>query len=211
MNLGEIREMHLSDQTKSKTVAFAATSTSALALLALTQPAMAEEGFYGGISFGASSGAVPAMGSTSDPEDYSLGGLHGGAFVGYETSTAGGMATGLELAWTGPQEGDPDNLSYEYAYDVIFNIDAKLRLGTTLGQFDVYGFAGPSYGKVNDRYYGREYHYWGVNVGAGAQMDLSDNMFMGAELIQRFTQGTEDGDAWSSNHGAISLRAGLKF
>ncbi len=50
-----------------------------------------------------------------------------------------------------------------------------------------------------------------MNVGAGAQVDVMENMFAGVEYIHRFTQGTADDESYSSDHGTLSLRLGYKF
>ncbi len=194
-----------------KTTAVAVGSTSALALMAATDQATAND-LYMGFSIGSVSGDNPSPGD-GDAEDYSLTGEAISLFVGAQRELSNGMFTGIELAYTGSFEGDADgSSSYEYAYDVNYNIDAKARIGRRMGGFDVYGFGGLSVGSVSTCCYSADYRYWGVNLGAGAEMNISENMFAGVEYIHRFTEGTEDdADEYSSDHGVLSLRLGYKF
>ena len=186
-------------------------STSVLALLASTVSAQALE-LYAGASMGVASGDVPSPGSTSYPEDYSLSGLVLGGFVGAKTTLGNGMMVGVELALTGPTEGDPDgNSSYDYAYDVNWTLDSKLRVGTSIGNIAVYGFAGLSHGSAN--IYWKEYSFSGTNIGLGAEMPLGNDMTIGIEAIQRNLAGygSSSNDASNQVSRAISVRASFDF
>lgn len=204
--------MHFSSiSVKPRTIMSAVVgSTSTLALVSAGAPAMAD-GLYAGLSAGAFFGETPTA-AAGDAENYELSGAGIGGFVGYTSTMSNGLTLGLELAATGPVEGDPDeNSSYEYAYDINWLIDTKLRVGTTLANnISVYGFAGMSFANTNHYY--REYSTGGYNFGFGADYDLNNGMFVGVEAIQRDLDGygddIDDGRAVSQ---AISLRAGFKF
>lgn len=191
-------------------------STSALALMAAADVAKAD-GFYVGLFGGSVSGSHPTPGSSD--EAYRLAGPVVGGFVGIDRAVGdNGMFVGAELAFTGPFEGDADNSSsYEYAYDINYNLDAKLRIGRTfsdigMGDLSVYGFSGVSMGEADGCCYGNSYRYYGLNAGVGVQLDIFEDFFVGAEYINRFATGTFDGeDGYRSSHGAFSIRAGVRF
>ena len=180
------------------------------------QPAQAE-GIYAGISFGSTSGDAPYEDWASNPEDYSLAGTSTGVFVGAKFMDFGTFSLGGELAFSGNANGDPDlNSSYENAYDINWVGDAKLRLsadvgklpGQDAGTINVYGFVGASIGSASN-YYKGGYDFSGSNFGVGAEATLSNNMFVGLEIIQRNVS-TYDNE-YSTSHQAASLRVGFKF
>ena len=195
--------------------AISAGSTSAFALLAATGQASAD-GPYVGIAFGAITGEHPSPGA-SDSEDYELAGSVTSFYAGVEKTLESGMFVGVEVAYTGAFEGDDaDDSGYEYAYDIDYNIDAKLRVGTTLGSAKVYGFGGLSVGSSNGCCYGNDYRYEGINIGAGVEMEMIEDVMVGVEWIHRETTGTIDdgsGDDWGyrASHDAIALRVGFQF
>lgn len=196
-----------------KGTAAAVGSTSLLALLASATQTVAQDasGLYMGFGMGTTNGDQPAPGPAS--EEYAMGGQSLNVFIGVQRDMGDGMFGGVELAYTGPTEGDAqDESSYEYAYDTNYTLDAKARIGKTFGTVEAYGFGGVSTGSVASAYYGSDYNFYGLNVGAGAQMSLAANMFAGVEYIQRFTTGSIDsGDEYKSSHGTLSLRLGYKF
>lgn len=194
-----------------KGTAAAVGTTSLIALMASANQSVAEDGIYFGFSAGLNNGDQPSPGAAS--EEYSMGQISGSVFVGIQRDMANGMFGGIELAFTGPTEGDDENnSSYEYAYDTIYTLDAKARVGKAFGSVAVYGFGGVSTGRTEGVYYGNDYSFFGLNIGAGAQVDVTDNMFAGVEYIRRFTEGTfDDEDGYRSSHGTLSLRVGYKF
>lgn len=185
-------------------------TTSALALLAGTTSAQAID-LYGGASVGMAMGDIPAPGSTSYPEDYALSGIVLGGFVGAKADVGNGLMAGVELALTGPTEGDPDgNSSYDYAYDVNWMLDSKLRLGSSIGNIEVYGFVGLTTGNASN--YWTHYSVSGTNFGIGAEMPINANLTIGIEGIQRSMTGYGS----SSNEGpfvnqSVSLRTSFSF
>ena len=198
---------------KISTKAIAAGTTSAAAILAVSSPAVAQD-VYLGFGAGLAMGSNPSVGYSSYPEDYKLGGMATSMFIGAQTDIGNDMFAGVEVAFTGPVNGDADDEGNgDYAYNVNYNVDGKLRVGKRMGNIDVYGFGGVSSGSVSKMYYTGEYDYWGFNAGIGAQMNIAGNMFIGAEYIHRFTDGYADvGDySYKSDHGTLSLRAGVSF
>ena len=195
------------------TTALAAGSTSTLALLVGAAPALAGEP-YVGFSIGSVSGEHPGPGY-ADSEDYELGGAVTSFHVGVNQDIGNGLFAGVELAYTSNFEGDKNSdSSYEYAYDINHNIDAKLRVGTNLGEVRVYGFAGVSTGAMSHIWYsGADYRYHGLNFGGGAEMEVLPSILVGAEVIRRETWGTIDGEDndYRAGHQAISLRASFEF
>ena len=203
--------MHAINPSAKKVIALTTIgSTSVLALLAGTTSAQAID-FYAGASAGMAFGDVPAPGSTSYPEDYALSGAVLGGFFGAKSDIGNGMMAGVELALTGPTEGDADgNAGYDYSYDVNWMLDSKLRLGGSIGNIEVYGFAGLTVGNANN--YWTQYSVSGVNYGIGAEMPINANMSIGIEGIQREMTGYGS----SSNVGpfinqAVSVRASFDF
>jgi hypothetical protein len=185
-------------------------STSALAMLAVANPVVAE-GMYMGIGIGMAGGENPNPGS-GESDQYFLSGPVMSAFIGVDRELANGMFVGGEVAYSGGHEGDAnEESSYPYAYDVNYNIDAKFRVGTMLGEAKVYGFAGMSTGLTRALYYGGSYNYVGANIGAGASYEVVDGVSVGLEHIIRFTEGTGDSDPFSGQSNATTLRVSFEF
>ena len=193
-----------------KTVSIAVMGTTSIVALAASGSPAVAEGLYLGVSQGVASGQAPHDGAGSS--DYTLNGPVTGLFVGFDRNFGNnGMFWGGEVAWSGQVDGDgKDNSSYEYSYDVIYTLDAKLRVGAALGNaFEVYGFAGVTTGNANafnGKYGG--YVFNGTNFGAGASMDVAGNAFVGVEYIMR---NVSDYEGASGTHSNISLRAGFNF
>lgn len=195
---------------KSNLRTIAVGSTSALAMLAVANPVVAE-GMYIGFGVGTAGGENPSPGG-GDLDEYFLSGPVMSGFIGVDRDLANGMFIGAELAYSGGHEGDADEeSSYPYAYDVNYNIDAKFRVGTMLGEAKVYGFAGVSTGSVTGIYYGTDYNYVGANIGAGASYEVVDGVSIGLEHIIRFTEGTGDDDPFSGQSNATTLRVSFEF
>ena len=185
---------------------------SAAALLSSAHQVMAD-GLYAGLSVGTASGESP-MSVYGD--DYSLSGSTKGVFVGAKFMDVGSATLGGELAFSGHIEGGGGiTSSYDGAYDIDWLGDAKLRLGTDLGKsfgletgkLTAYAFAGVTIGDAHAYYYA--YNFSGTNFGIGIETDISKNMFVGLEAIQRNVN-TYD-NAGESKNRAVSLRVGFKF
>ncbi len=180
---------------------------STAAVMAASVPAVAGEVYFG-VSAGVPFGPAPYESVSSYPEDYGLAGIAGGMFIGMMTDV-GNLKVGGEVAFTPRIEGDPDENSEEYGYDITGMIDTKLRLGAMVGDVLVYGFAGFSMGRAWTGW-GDDYSADGMNFGFGAEMDVGTNMFVGAEVIQRNIR-THGYYTTDTVHHVVSLRGGFKF
>ena len=185
-------------------------TTSALALSAGVANAGAD--VYVGLSAGVAGGDIPVP-ADGDIDNYGLSGGVMGVFAGISTTTANGMMVGAELAWSGNTEGDPNGeSSYDYAYDVLWTLDAKLRVGANLGNVTVYGFGGLSTGRAANYWIADGYTFHGTNIGVGAEMPVGENFIVGIEAISRDVQGyVSSGNDMRSSHQAINLRASFRF
>lgn len=186
-------------------LAIASTGVASIAALAAGTGEAVAEGLYGGLSIALHGGSAPLDEWGSDP--YLLHGHSFGGFVGY-MSDMGGFYGGVELAFTGRIAGDAeDNSDYDDGYDITNLIDLKFRAGQEMGSIFVYGLAGLSMGNSNN-YYGESYGFSGINYGIGGEMDVSESMFVGIELIGRTIDGYQN--EITSHHG-IALRGGFRF
>ena len=190
-------------------------TTSALAVVAASQQALAE-GPYIGFSAGGISGESP-NGPQAGGDDYSLQGGVLSVFAGVDRAINDSRFVGLELAFQGPANGNKeDESSYDYAYQLNYVVDAKVRYGSSFGQnLSAYGFVGVSAGNANSYSFASQYggySFFGGNVGAGVQMEIAGGMNVGVEYIHRFVNtGYDDGEPLNTNHGVLSVRASMSF
>ncbi len=194
---------------------------SAAALMAGTQGAQAQgfDGLYAGISLN-SIGGDSALNFDDDDYNYQLNSDAAvGAFVGYNMSMANGMIVGAELSFISDIDGndttDDVDDGEDGAYDTWL-LDTKFKLGTQISAGNMpimlYGFAGVSLLAGNsaaDSDYGTS---GGINFGLGAELNVTDKMFVGLELIGRQMQGyAHDGNEDSRQNHTIALRGGFRF
>lgn len=184
-------------------------AVSAAAFFAGSEMAQAE-GTYIGLSYGLASGDNPVV-ANGDPDEYELSGGVFGLFVGRDVSIgSSGMFVGAELAYSGKVEGDEEyNASYDYSYDVNWTLDAKLRVGSDLGNVKVYGFAGLTSGNANNYY--TDYSFSGMNYGVGTSYQVSDGITVGLEVIQRDFNEYGDNEGENPQSTTIDLRASFSF
>lgn len=184
-------------------------AVSAAAFFAGSETAQAE-GTYIGLSYGLASGDNPVI-ADGDSDNYELSGGVFGMFIGRDVSIGtSGMFVGAELAYSGKVEGDDaDESSYEYAYDVNWTLDAKLRVGSDLGNVKVYGFAGLTSGNANNYY--TDYSFSGMNYGVGASYQVSDGFSVGLEVIQRDFNEYSETEGENPQSTTIDLRASFSF
>ena len=192
---------------------FALGTTSALAVVAASQQALAE-GPYIGFSAGAISGESPNDAASSN--DYSLQGNVMSIFAGVDRAINDNQFIGLELAYQGAANGNKeDSSSYDYTYQLNYVVDAKVRYGASFGQnLSVYGFVGASTGNANAYYSSSKYggySFFGANVGGGAQMEVAGNVTAGIEYIHRFVKTGYDQDKTNTDHGVLSARLSMNF
>jgi hypothetical protein len=188
-------------------------TTSALAVVAASQQATAE-GAYIGFSAGAIAGESPNDDAGSD--DYSLNGGVLSVFAGVDKDLGNNRFAGVELAYQGAANGNEEDNGYDYAYQLNYVVDAKIRYGASFGQnLSAYGFVGASTGNANSYNYASQYggySFFGANAGAGVQMEVANGITAGVEYIHRFVKtGYDDGQDLNSNHGALSARVSMNF
>lgn len=182
------------------------------------------EGFYGGLSFGTA--------LTSDIDgifgpDYSFDfqGGSGGIFAGYNVAIGDNWFVGGELSYTqgfdlgedGPFGPDP----YGFA-DLEDIFDARIRFGTTFDRASVYTAFGvtmaqaPNFVDSGKGSIPRNVATSGLSIGVGMEYALSENFFLGGEVVHRQFQAELEGFPGNRRFpGAdlttLSVRAGFRF
>ncbi len=194
---------------------------SAAALMAGAQGVQAQsfDGLYAGISLN-NVGGDSALNFDDDDENYQLNADAAvGAFVGYNHSLANGMIVGAELSFIADIDGNDTpstpNDGEDGAYDTWL-LDTKFKLGTEIsaGSMPImlYGFAGVSLLAGNSAASSDYGTSGGMNFGLGAELNVTDKMFVGLELIGRQMQGyAYDGTEDSRQNHTIALRGGFRF
>ena len=128
-----------------------------------------------------------------------------GGFAGYNKQV-NSFVFGVEVAYT---SGDiyPTGLAMSYYTD---RLDAKARVGYSLGRALVYAVAGYSWADFSDG--GPLFPGSGMNYGVGVDVMVGERFFVGAEYLMRDMVGTTVGA--NRVDGAINsttIRAGIKF
>ena len=178
------------------------------ATIAATNSAAAQgfEGLFLGLGVASHSGQL-GQGTDLD-ELYAVGSQPvAQAFAGYNFVN-GDMVFGGEIAiHSSPSSADTN-------YGVTKATDLKARVGRIFGNTMIYGSLGVSSGEyVID---GDEYDEFGaVLVGVGFETNLTDSMFLGADLTARYiTSDTYGGAGKIGNYGPMttaSSRGGMRF
>lgn len=165
-------------------------------------------GAYAGGSVGVLGGFAPLL----DSEGYELAkDATIGGFVGYNIDL-GHSIVGAEIAYQGPTDFTYDDENYR----INEIADLKLRFGKALSEnVLVYAVAGLSAGSAHMGNGDYDYSFWGVNVGAGAEIALVDNFTVGAEYLARnltaYDWSGNDNNESSGITSQFSLRAAYNF
>lgn len=150
------------------------------------------DGFYGGLLGGMQGGEINPGAFTFDSTTY-------GGFAGYNFQK-GQMVFGAEIA---AQMGSID---FPPSFDVDMLVDAKVRLGYSLGDALVYASGGYStFGSTAFAFAAK-----GWNAGAGIDYAVTDMFFVGGEYVYRNLPTTVPGGFDYTSHGG-QLRAGIRF
>lgn len=164
-------------------------------------------GFYIGGALGSQWGDAPV----AQDNDYSLNGdMVFGGFAGVNQQY-GDMVVGAELGLQtgGKIEGDDED------YNLHYTADAKLKLGAVLGADDqmlVYGFGGFFASTFESGSDNHDYAAYGVNYGVGAEIMVTEQFSLGAEVIGRSVLNTyEPDDRLPDASYQASLRASFHF
>lgn len=168
-------------------------------------------GFYGGgmVSYNSGQATLLYSGSGYFPDDFTNA-ASAGAFIGYNFQR-GALVYGAELALTAANLSvtAPSGFNGTQTY---FG-DAKFRLGYSFGRVIVYGVGGVSAGSFTEG--GPDiYSQVGFVYGVGADVMVSDNLFLGVEYTSRKMNGQHpihSGTSIDSNIESIALRAGWRF
>ena len=128
-----------------------------------------------------------------------------GGFAGYNKQV-NSFVFGAEVAYT---TGDiyVTGLSSSFYTD---RVDAKARVGYSLGRAMVYGVAGYSWADVLDA--GDLFPGSGMNYGVGVDVKVGERFFVGAEYLMRDMVGTTVGvNRVDGTINSATIRAGIKF
>lgn len=160
-------------------------------------------GFYLGGIAGFQSGAFDPDGLNYDVNATTYGGFAGynmqsGSFV-YGAEVAGQLG-GYSIENSGTTLLD-DNIDYM--------IDARLRLGYAFDNVLVYGAGGYTFGQAADG--ASTYDFNGFNLGAGVELAVTDNIFVGAEYIYRNLSADVGGSTYDVNTHGIQAKIGYRF
>ena len=163
-------------------IAAAAGAQAAGAADADMAPANDWTGFYAGASIGVMDGDSPI--DNDGPYNLSNDPVFGG-FVGYNVQLDNNLVVGAEFALQSGVDMDDDNSSSEF-YDINYMADAKFKLGLDIGGSAlIYGFGGISGGQMTVASSNYDYGIFGVNYGIGAEMLVTEQFSLGAELMGR--------------------------
>lgn len=159
------------------------------------------EGFYAGLEFGH---VMPEMDETRGPQspfgDLNLDdGTAWGVFAGYNIQN-GSMVYGGELRWL--HFNDTAGL---FGAEIESTIDLRGRVGFATGNFLVYGALGYSFAE------GFGVDFDGPNYGIGAEYNVTDNFFLGADLTARDLEGDSGGFSYEAEANTATLRVGFRF
>jgi outer membrane immunogenic protein len=162
-------------------------------------------GFYGGLSYANTSGALNQndfSGFLFDLETSSAGGL----FIGYNMQR-GKFVYGGELNYTAFDNG-VDVIPTSVLEDIM---ELRVRGGYAVSDaLLVYGFLGHASGSFDDSGVAF-FDLSGVSYGMGADYLLTDNIFAGFEVSRRDVSGSSAGGTLGFDVDAVSLRLGYKY
>ena len=164
-----------------------------------TDPGQGFAGFYAALSFGQIDGSVATPGAATLDEGESLG------IVGGYNWQRGALVYGGEVRMTGvsgttwPASGGIE------AYEALF--DLRGRAGYTLGDVMLYGSLGFSRGTATPTAPSRV-ETDGMTFGIGVEYNVSDRLFLGADVSRRDLSGAPDFDA---EIDTLTLRGGFRF
>jgi outer membrane immunogenic protein len=169
-------------------------------------------GLYLGVGVGMMGGQFPENASS----DYKIeSDVVFGGFIGYNQQV-GSLVWGGELALQSGADskgGDPGE-----DYQISYIADAKVKLGMDAGSFMPYVFAGISGGEAQYASSQNDYGFFGVNYGLGADVMVTEQFSLGAEVMGRTIidpygccDGASSGGGDSRTHYQGMLRAAFHF
>lgn len=163
-------------------------------------------GFYAGATAGLVSGDVTLNPAIPGPTFAISDGTVYGGFAGYNFQN-GNVVYGVEL---GAQMGNMTVAAL--GFDIDYLIDARARVGYSMGDAMIYAAGGYSAGKATlSGVPAATGTASGWNVGGGLEVNISDNMFIGGEYIYRDMSGDYLGTPIDVNLNTIQLKIGMRF
>ena len=185
------------------------TSTAAI-LVATASIASADTdwtGIYAGTYYGTGTG-TDFEGYPVEPDLYDLAGTMYGGFAGYR-SDSGSFVWGGEIAMSlGADFGEVDFADYYYGSFIDVNVQAGYDIGPALIYVEA-GFSTAEFTASDDTG-----TLSGWNAGIGADMMVTDKLFVGAEFLYRDILNVDYFSAGNGERANIStwqLRAGYRF
>lgn len=169
-------------------------------------------GLYLGATYGLGLGgdlAYDYEGSGNEFDSLEPGSSYG-AFVGYNMQN-NNLVYGGEVAYSAVDVPGFGPIGYPLETFNYF-VDGKARVGYAMNSLLIYGFVGYSMSNFEFES-GNNFDVSGMNYGAGVDMMVGENMFVGAEYIARNLSG-ETGyltETQTTNIQAFQVRAGWKF
>jgi outer membrane immunogenic protein len=161
------------------------------------------DGFYAGVLGGTSfSGQFIFIPGSPFAASFPLSVTTYGGMAGYNHQM-GNVVLGAEIdAQRGSGTVGP------VGYTANYVVDVRARLGYAMGSFLVYGAGGLSMDKKTIT--GTSVYSNGFNVGVGAEVNLTDNVFIGGEYTYRRLNGTVVVPISARTH-SIQARIGMRF
>jgi len=154
-------------------------------------------GFYGGLSYSQTMGSLDAGAGATDFED----GTAPGAFAGYNWQN-GNFVFGGELAYHAISDSE---LTGTPGTELSSAIDLKGRLGYAAGRVMPYLALGYSSATLDVG--ADSFDLTGASYGIGVDFLVTDNIFVGAEYLQRDLSG----DGYEADPSTLGIRVGYKF
>ncbi|MCB6176661.1 porin family protein [Rhodobacter sp. Har01] len=170
---------------------------------AQAQDASAWAGPYVGLQAGIGNGSQDYGGGTT----YDIEGNGYGVFGGYMMAT-GAWAYGVELSYAKTDYSEVDGTDEFPDYNFNHTFDVKMRGGYAVNQALIYGVLGYGWSEWEEGDPTDTYDVDGLLVGLGADMIVSDSVFLGAEILQRGMDGDYPFEADVTTFG---LRLGMTF
>ena len=169
-------------------------------------------GLYAGVAAGMMTGDFPS----NESNDYKIDNdVVFGGFVGYNNQV-GSLIWGGEMALQSGASSKGGAPTDDYTINYI--ADAKVKLGMDAGSFMPYVFAGISGGQATYGSQHNDYGIFGVNYGVGAEVMVTEQFSLGAELMGRTIidpygccGGAANGGGRDLSHIQGMLRASFHF
>jgi opacity protein-like surface antigen len=171
----------------------------------IAAPDAAFDGFYVGLEYGHVSGDFTGTnGQTSETFDFDDGSAWGGV-AGYNRQS-GRMVYGGEIRML----HFPDFEAFGGTTFIEDVTDLRGRVGYVMGDAMIYGALGYSWATF-DPGLAPNVDVDGLNLGLGAEYNVTDSIFVGADFTTRDMSGDSGGSDYDVIVNTLTLRAGFRF